>query len=328
MTTPGQEILRVRGLEKTFVRRASQGRPASSHKAVDGLSLDLRRGETLGLVGESGCGKSTAARLILRLVEADGGEIRFDGDDVRGLSRVGLRKARRRMQLVFQDPYASLDPRMSVGGVLDECLVVHGVEDRHERAQRVADALKNVGLRQDFAARFPHELSGGQRQRIGIARALILRPLMVIADEPVSALDVSVQAQVLNLLSDVQEQHALSMIFVAHDIAVVEQVSERIAVMFAGRIVESGPTEDLIARPLHPYTKALLSAVLSLDPSARRPRISEERDGAGPAGQGCAYYARCPQREKRCAEAPPPLDSVDQHRSVACHLVTQQSRST
>ncbi len=316
----GAPILVVRDLHKSFARPGRWRTPGEGKKAVDGFSLTLSPGETLGIVGESGCGKSTVARLILRLIEPDAGSIEFDGVDLRALPREDLRRMRPRMQLVFQDPYSSLDPRMTVGAIIEEGLIAHGIGDAPERSTRVRDALERVGLRAEFADRYPHEFSGGQRQRVGIARALILEPALVIADEPVSALDVSVQAQVLNLLADLQKQRGLSMIFVAHDIAVVEQVSERIAVMFAGRVVESGRTEDLIARPLHPYTQALLAAVLSLDPEARGERLSCERTDTGNTRLGCAYYARCPSRQARCAEQSPPESLVGDDRTVACHL--------
>jgi oligopeptide transport system ATP-binding protein len=255
-------LLEVRGLVKTYpVSKGLLGRTRGVVTAVDGIDLEIAAGETLALVGESGCGKTTTGRCILRLVEPTAGSIRLDGTDVRSLAPGELRRFRRKMQIVFQDPYGSLNPRMTLGAMLEEPLLVHGLGDAEQRRERVIDLLREVGLHPDHARRYPHEFSGGQRQRIGIARALALQPKFIVADEPVSALDVSIQAQVLNLLMDLQQAMGLSYLFIAHDLGVVEHVSHRVAVMAAGRIVETGPTEQVIADPRHPYTRRLLAAV-------------------------------------------------------------------
>jgi len=315
-------LLRVAGLTKTFTPSGAWRRKGSAKRAVDGLSLHVEPGEALGLVGESGCGKSTAARLILRLLEPDSGEIELDGSDLRALDDEALRRSRARMQLIFQDPYSSLNPRLSVNQIIEEPLLAHDVRSKLERDQRIANAMSDVGLSPDMRQRFPHEFSGGQRQRVGIARALVLRPRLVIADEPVSALDVSVQAQVLNLLSDLQQAHGLGMIFVAHDIAVVEQVSDRIAVMYAGRIVEIGSAADVVREPLHPYTRALIAAVPSLDPRDRKSRLSIERPPEEQASLGgCPYFARCAIRKQQCHQAAPEPLRVSSTRIVSCHFV-------
>jgi ABC-type oligopeptide transport system ATPase subunit len=257
-----EALLEVRGLRKSYpIRAGFWGRGGEEFVAVDGIDFEIAPGETLGLVGESGCGKTTTGRCILRLIEPSAGEIRFDGRDVCKLKRGELRRLRREMQIVFQDPYGSLNPRMTVGTAIEEPMAVHGLGDRETRHARVDELLRRVGLKPEHSQRYPHEFSGGQRQRIGIARALAVNPRFIVADEPVSALDVSIQAQVLNLLADLQRELGLSFLFIAHDLAVVEHLSHRIAVMKAGRIVETGPTETIISRPEHPYTRQLLAAV-------------------------------------------------------------------
>jgi oligopeptide/dipeptide ABC transporter ATP-binding protein len=291
--------------------------------AVDGVSLTLRRGETLSLVGESGCGKSTLARLILRLETPDRGSIRLDGEDITRLAGAPLRSRRRLMQMVFQDPYACLDPRMTAEAIVREPLDNYRIGTPKERRAAVHDLLARVGLRPEHATRYPHELSGGQRQRLGIARALALRPKVLVADEPVSALDVSIRAQVINLLVDLQKDYDLAILFVSHDIDVVAHVSHRIAVMYVGRIVETGDAADLLARPLHPYTRALLDAVPVAHPTARRGRSLIEGDVPSPTNPppGCRFNPRCPLAVDRCRSETPALRAVTPGRSVACHLV-------
>jgi len=261
-------LLRVRGLSKTYTVGGGLFRSGGeSFRAVDGVDLDIASGETLGLVGESGCGKTTTGRCLLRLIEPTEGEVQFDGRDVLAMDRRELRALRREMQIVFQDPYGSLNPRMTVGMAVEEPLAVHGIGDRASRRRRVDELLERVGLRAEHAGRYPHEFSGGQRQRIGIARALALGPRFIVADEPVSALDVSIQAQVLNLLKELQRELSLSYLFIAHDLAVIAHISHRVAVMRAGRIVETGPTRELLANPQHAYTKELLAAIPRMQPA-------------------------------------------------------------
>jgi len=317
-------LLEVRDLVKHFpVRRGAFGRTLGHVRAVDGVSFDIWRGETLGLVGESGCGKSTTGRVILRLIEPTSGSIRFDGQDVRALDRHGLRALRRRAQLVFQDPVGSLNPRLSVGAMLEEALTVHGLGEPNRR-DRAVELLEQVGLSADHIDRYPHEFSGGQRQRLGIARALSVEPELLVLDEPVSALDVSVQAQVINLLADLQAKLGLTYLFIAHDLSLVEHVSDRVAVMYLGRVVELAGTRELYAAPRHPYTHALLSAVPRPDPAGRdaRVRIVLEGDVPSPIDPpaGCPFHPRCPNpaKDARCRQASPLL-APEGDRLVACH---------
>ncbi len=298
-------------------------------RAVDGVSFRLRRGETLGLVGESGCGKSTTGRAIIRLYKPTAGRIVFDGVDIGGLAGAPLRGMRRRMQMIFQDPYASLDPRMNVSGIIAEPLEIHGVGTGRERRERVRELLATVGLNPDFGDRYPHEFSGGQRQRIGVARALALNPDLIVADEPISALDVSIQAQILNLLEKLQVQFHLTYLFIAHDLSVVRHISDRIAVMYLGRIVELASSRELNSVPLHPYTVALLSAIPVPDPvvESRRRRIILRGDVPSPVNppSGCRFHTRCWLRERlgnpeRCTTEDPPLRPLASGHEVACHF--------
>jgi oligopeptide/dipeptide ABC transporter ATP-binding protein len=293
--------------------------------AVNGVSLDLLRGETLGIVGESGCGRSTLGRLALRLIEPDRGEVRFEGENLRALSAAALRAKRREMQIVFQDPYASLDPRQSVADILAEPLKIHARGNASSRRERVAELLRQVGLPADAARRYPHEFSGGQRQRIGIARAIALEPKLIVADEPVSALDVSIQSQILNLLVDLKRALGLSYIFISHDLAVVEYISDRVAVMYLGHIVETGAAADLYAAPAHPYTQALISAIPEPDPERPRQRMVLGGDVPNPEQPptGCPFHPRCPKSMPICSAEMPPaknLGTPERPHEVRCHL--------
>jgi oligopeptide transport system ATP-binding protein len=320
-----EAIVRAESLRKSF-RGPSRGigRGHAELRAVDGVTLDVMRGETLGLVGESGCGKSTLGRLLLRLQEPTGGRVYFEGQDITGLSQSALRPFRRKMQIIFQDPYSSLNPRMTVQAALSEALRVHGmVSSASEEQQRIAALLERVGLRPEHMRRYPHEFSGGQRQRIGIARALAVSPTFIVADEPVSALDVSIQAQIVNLLSDLQEELGLSYLFIAHDLHVVEHVSRRVAVMYLGRVVELATSDQIYSQPRHPYTGALLSAAPEPDPSARKRRLLLEGDVPSPLDppSGCAFHPRCPIAEKGlCDREVPGLRTLAPGHEVACHL--------
>jgi oligopeptide transport system ATP-binding protein len=321
-----ETLLEVRELVKHFpVSGGLLSKKTGTVRAVDGVSFDLRRGETLGLVGESGCGKTTTGRCILLLERPTAGEIRFQGEDISTLSPQAVRKMRRRMQVIFQDPYSSLNPRMTVGQIVGEPLKVHGiVPEARARAERVRELLTQVGLLPQHALRYPHQLSGGQRQRVGIARALAMEPALIICDEPVSALDVSIQAQIVNLLEDLQSRFGLTYLFIAHDLSVVRHISDRVVVMYLGKVVEIADRTSLYEGPLHPYTRALLSAVPIPDPKleARREHIVLRGEVPSPLNppSGCVFHPRCPVAEDRCSAEVPVLREITSGHCAACHL--------
>ena len=319
-------LLDVRNLRKTF--QVSTGAMAGSHlalKAVDGVSFSLRAGETLGLVGESGCGKSTTGKTILRLLEPDDGEIHFDGEDLVALSPKQMRSRRRDMQMIFQDPYSSLNPRMQIADIIGEPLIIHGLAKGRELRQEVVRLLETVGLGPACLDRYPHEFSGGQRQRISIARAVALNPRFIICDEPLSALDVSIQAQIINLMKDLQDQFGYTYLFISHDLSVVEHISDTIGVMYLGGMVEMGDKERIFANPMHPYTKALLSAVPVSDPDVKMNRIILTGEMPSPVKppSGCKFRTRCQSVMKICAEQTPVFKEYEEGHFVACHLYPQ-----
>jgi oligopeptide/dipeptide ABC transporter ATP-binding protein len=322
----GDPLVEVRGLVKHFpiTRGIVFQRRIGAVQAVDGVSFDVNRGETLGIVGETGCGKSTTARLIMRLLHATAGEIRFEGQDITDASGARLKAIRREMQMIFQDPYSSLNPRKTVGAIIGQPFVIHGLQKgRGERKRAVQELMETVGLNPEHYNRYPHEFSGGQRQRIGVARALALKPKLLIADEPVSALDVSIQAQVLNLLRDMQRQLGLTLVFIAHDLSVVRHMCDRVAVMYLGRIVEIGPSEKLYEFPRHPYTGALLSAVPVVDPVRRkdgRRLLSGDVPSPADPPSACRFHTRCPKAQKLCSEQDPPLQDKGTGTRAACHF--------
>lgn len=313
-------LLKVENLKKFFpVERGVFKKEVAQVRAVDGINFSLEKGETLSLVGESGCGKTTVARLILRLLEPTSGVIYFKGENIFTLNKKEMLRVRSMMQIVFQDPFGSLNPRQTVGGIIGEALSIHNLA-RDRRRERIGELLRTVGLGKEHIYRYPHQFSGGQRQRIGIARALAVEPELIVCDEPISALDVSIQAQILNLLKELQEKFALSFIFIAHDLAVVKHISHRVAIMYLGKIMELAETEELYDNPLHPYTKALLSAIPTIE---RRERIilrGEIPDPSHPP-QGCCFHTRCPVAKAECKEKEPVLREISKGHFLACHLV-------
>jgi oligopeptide transport system ATP-binding protein len=320
MTEP---LLKVENLKKHFpITGGILGRPVSSVKAVDGVSFTVNKGETLGIVGESGCGKSTTGRMLMRLIDPSEGRVTFEERELTSLSNSEMRKIRREIQMVFQDPYASLNPRHTVEKILEEPLKVHGIGSAKERKKRVHELLNIVGLSSYHAKRYPHQFSGGQRQRIGIARALMTKPKLIIADEPVSALDVSIQSQVLNLMQDLQKEFELTYIFIAHDLGVVRHISDRVGVMYLGKMVELSDSEKLYDNPLHPYTQALLSAVPIPDPDFKRETILLQGDIPSPSNppSGCTFHTRCPHATEVCKQKVPEFKEHQPGHYVACHL--------
>ncbi len=326
-----KDILVVQNLKTYFpVRSGVFQRVSAWVKAVDDVSFTVKEGETFGLVGESGCGKTTVSRSILRLIPANSGSVFFDGQDIFNLRSNELKVLRRNMQIVFQDPYSSLDPRMPVGDIIAESLLIHGMKDSKQRNVIVQEMLAKVGLNPYHAHRYPHEFSGGQRQRIGIARALALNPRFIVCDEPVSALDVSIQSQILNLLKDLQREYGFSYLFVAHDLSVVEHISDRVGVMYLGKLVEMASREQLFSEPLHPYTRALMSAIPVPDPRRKRERIVLKGEVPSPLNppSGCRFHPRCPIAKDVCKQEEPKFEEKRPGHWVACHLVEQGGRAT
>ena len=325
MAVEEKVLLEVKQLKKYFPVKAGVFKKTVGYvKAVDEISFYIKEGETLGLVGESGCGKSTTGATILRLEEATSGEVKYQGKDVLGLNKKEMREMRKEMQIIFQDPYASLNPRMTVADIVGEPLDIHNlVNNKKERNERVRELLDSVGLTAEQMNRYPHEFSGGQRQRIGVARALAVSPKLIIADEPVSALDVSIQAQVINILQDLQREYGLTYLFIAHDLSVVKHISDRVAVMYLGKIVEMTGKEDLYNNPLHPYTQSLLSAIPIPDPTVNNERIILEGDVPSPVNppSGCRFHPRCPKAMEVCSEAVPEFKEYDDGHFAACHLL-------
>ncbi|NDJ53479.1 MAG: dipeptide ABC transporter ATP-binding protein [Chloroflexi bacterium] len=322
--TTQDTLVQVQDLKKYFpVRGGLFQRVQAYVRAVDGVSFAIKQGETLGLVGESGCGKSTLGRTILRLLEPTAGDVYFEGQNVASMRPGELKQARRDMQIIFQDPFSSLDPRIPIGESIGEGLTIHDIGQREERLEMIHDVLDKVGLYSDHAKRFPHEFSGGQRQRIGIARALVLQPKFIVCDEPVSALDVSIQSQVLNLLRKLQEEFGLTYLFIAHNLSVVEHISDRVAVMYLGKMVELSPRDELYAHPLHPYTMALMSAIPVPDPTVKIDRIILEGDVPSPLNppSGCRFHTRCPVAIGICSEVEPEFREASPNHWVACHRV-------
>jgi oligopeptide transport system ATP-binding protein len=314
-------LLEIRNLKKYFPVHGGLGRGREYVKAIDGVSLDVDDGETVGLVGESGCGKTSLGRCLVRLIEPSGGTVTFDGQELSTLSASAMRQVRRKMQMIFQDPYASLNPRMRIGEIIGEGLRIHGLAKGRDLKLRVLELLTRVGLREEYFDRYPHEFSGGQRQRIGLARALAVNAKFIVADEAVSALDVSIQAQILNMLLDLQQELGLTYLFISHDLRVVEHVSDRVAVMYLGKIVEIAPSGELHSDGQHPYTRALLSAVPVPDPTRKGARTVLQGDVPSPINppSGCSFHPRCPFALKRCSEEEPLLEFSGRH-GVACHV--------
>jgi len=320
---PNDRLIEVQDLKKYYpVTAGLLARQVAEVKAVDGVSFCIMEGKTLGLVGESGCGKSTLGRILLRLEEPTAGKVLYEGNDIMTWDKRQLKEMRKEVQMIFQDPQSSLDPRMTIGDSIGEALLIHGMKNERERLERVEELLKQVGLEPEYAIRYPHEFSGGQKQRIGIARALAVNPKLIVADEPVSALDVSVQAQILNLTMDLQREFGLAYLFIAHDLSVIGHVSDRIAVMYLGKIVELADKIELFNHPLHPYTEALLSAIPIPDPHQKRKRILLQGEVPSPVNppSGCRFHTRCPRTMKLCPKEEPTLQRLERDHLVSCHL--------